>query len=284
MQRPNNLDVIHFTMAFHGRSGYTLSLTNTGESKTKWFPKWDWTRVDSPAINLYGDSVAAIEDAAIEKINQALDRRLVAAIILEPIQSEGGDNHFRSVFLTRLRQLADDHNVMLIFDEVQTGVGMTGKMWCYQNYGVVPDMMCFGKKTQVCGFCATDRIDSVPENVFKVSSRINSTWGGNLVDMARSKLYMEIIEEDKLVDNAKEVGDYFLVKLQELGLNNARGKGLLLAFDLENTEARDAMFNSLSENIICLKCGPKSIRFRPHLTFSKEDVDKAISFIKAILD
>lgn len=277
----NLLDVIHLTMAFHGRSGYTLSLTNTGDIKTKWYPKWDWTRVNSPATNIYHDEVDIAEADSLSIIENTLKHKLVAAIILEPIQSEGGDNHFRKEFLAELRRLADENGVMLIFDEIQTGMGMTGKMWCYEHFGVIPDMITFGKKTQVCGFCSTDRIDAIADNVFQVSGRINSTWGGNLVDMVRAKVYIDIIKEDNLVENAKEVGEYFLTKLNELGLDNVRGKGLIIAFDLATTEERDNFFGKLSESVLCLKCGPKSIRFRPHLTFDKEAVDVVVDAIKA---
>src|SRR6185436_690744 len=119
----------------------------------------------------------------------------IAAIILEPIHGEGGDNHFRKEFFVALRQLADENEAMLIFDEVQTGVGLTGRMWA-QEYFVKPDLMSFGKKTQVCGFMASKRIEEVKENVFSVASRINSTWGGGLVDMVRCQKYLEIIHEE----------------------------------------------------------------------------------------
>ena len=177
--------------------------------------------------------------------------------------------------------MAYKYDSMLIFDEVQTGLGLTGKMWGYKHYsGVMPDMICFGKKTQVCGFCCTDRINDVPNNVFNVSSRINSTWGGNLVDMVRFCHIIDAIENDDLVSNAKDVGEYLLGKLATVGgISNTRGKGLMIAFDLPSEEMRDKMMGSLSENMIALKCGNKSIRLRPHLTFSKEDADAAYSFI-----
>jgi L-lysine 6-transaminase len=87
----------------------------------------------------------------------------VAAIIMETIQGEGGDNHFRPEFFQEVRKLADGHEAMFILDEVQCGMGLTGKWWAYEHMGIKPDIMCFGKKTQVCGFCSTDRIDEAPE-------------------------------------------------------------------------------------------------------------------------
>lgn len=278
----DQLDVIHLNEAFHGRSGYTLSMTNTGWVKTKWFPKFPWTRILNPKITDDVD-INFQETFSLDQAETALKTKKVAAIILETIQGEGGDNHFRPEYFQALRDLANQYEAMLILDEVQTGVGLTGKMWAYQHYGIVPDMMCFGKKTQVCGFCCTKRIDEVPNNVFTVSGRINSTWGGNLVDMVRASIYFKIIQEDNLVENARVVGDYFLKQLSKLPLANVRGRGLMLAFDLPDADSRDKFLAKLNERIFCLKCGNKSIRFRPHLTFTKDDVDVAVNAVKQLL-
>lgn len=278
----NQLDVIHLNEAFHGRSGYTLSLTNTGIVKTKWYPKFKWTRILNPKVTTELD-IHSLEAFSLDQAETALKTNKVAAIILETIQGEGGDNHFRPEYFQALRDLADRYEAMLILDEVQTGVGLTGKMWAYEHFGIIPDMMCFGKKTQVCGFCSTRRIDEVPNNVFKVSGRINSTWGGNLVDMVRATAYFKIIEEDNLVNNAKEVGNYFLNELNKLPLGNVRGRGLMIAFDLPTPEERNAFLTKLNERVFCLKCGSKSIRFRPHLTFSKEDVEVAVNAVRQLI-
>ena len=260
----NNLDVFHLKNAFHGRTGYTLSLTNTTPEKTALFPKFRWTTVEPDW-----------ED---------IERRIheeVAAIIIEPIQGEGGDNHFPIAFFKNLRRIADERDCLLIFDEVQTGMGLTGKMWAYEHFGVVPDMMCFGKKTQVCGFCSTERIDEVKHNVFNTSGRINSTWGGNIVDMVRFRYIVDAIQDDKLVDNVHRTGSHLLWRLRAIrGLDNVRGKGLMIAFDLPSPELRDRMMELLQENMIVLKCGSRSIRLRPCLTFSVEDADVACQYIQ----
>ena len=264
----NNLDIFHLKNAFHGRTGYTLSLTNTTPEKTALFPKFKWTRVEPDW-----------ED---------IERRIhgeVAAIIVEPIQGEGGDNHFPPVFFKNLRRIADEHECLLIFDEVQTGMGLTGKMWAYEHFDVVPDMMCFGKKTQVCGFCSTERIDEIEDNVFNTSGRINSTWGGNIVDMVRFRYIVDAIQKEKLVDNAHNIGAHLLWCLNTIrGLDNVRGKGLMIAFDLSSSELRDRMVELLQENMIVLKCGSRSIRLRPPLTFSDEDADTACRYIREALE
>lgn len=287
------VNVVHFKEAFHGRSGYTMSLTNNGgpsedNVKVQKYPKFNWSRVTNPKIQYPMDvyKVQNIENMAIQEVEQAMVSGLVAAVIIEPIQGEGGDNHFRKEFLEKLRELCDNHESLLIFDEVQTGLGLTGKWWCHEHFGVIPDIMCFGKKTQVCGIAATKRVDEVPDNVFNVSSRINSTWGGNIVDMARCKYIIEIIKKEGLVQNAAVVGDKFLKELKDLQTNypdrieNARGKGLMLAFDLVTAAERDRIFDKLMENMLVLKCGDKGIRFRPHLTFSEKDVEDAKKIIE----
>ncbi|HEX3070227.1 MAG TPA: L-lysine 6-transaminase, partial [Thermoanaerobaculia bacterium] len=231
--------IMHLREAFHGRTGYTLSLTNTDPRKTQYFPKFDWPRIDNPKLRFpIDDDVEQREQASLAQAKQFLADRKdeIAAFIMEPVQGEGGDNHFRPEYFRAIRQLCDENDMLLIFDEVQSGVGLTGKMWAFQHYGIEPDMICFGKKTQVCGCLVGPLVDREPENVFKVSSRINSTWGGSLVDMVRAARYLEIIEAERLVDNARVVGDHLLLGLRglekELGglVTNARGRGLMIAF------------------------------------------------------
>ncbi len=281
--------ILHFREAFHGRSGYTLSVTNTEPTKTAMFPKFDWPRVSNPKVTFPIDerAAAAAEAASIAEIEEhfAQDPHGIAAILIEPVQGEGGDNQFRPAFLKALRAQADKHDALLIFDEVQTGVGATGRMWAFQNFGVVPDLLVFGKKMQVCGLMSTTRVDSVKENVFHVSSRINSTWGGNLVDMVRGARYLQIIREDALVENAAKVGGVFLRGLQDLAarhaqVSNPRGLGLMLAFDVADTASRNALRQKLWDNgLATLACGSRSIRFRPALIFSESDVARTLQHL-----
>jgi len=282
--------ILHFREAFHGRSGYTLTVTNTDPTKTRDFPKFDWPRVSNPKIHfpMEEERVIAAEERAVEEIVQAFERDPdgIAAMIIEPIQGEGGDNHFRPEFLQTLRRLADEHEALLIFDEVQTGVGMTGSMWCFQQMGMTPDIVAFGKKTQVCGIMCTGRIDEVENTVFPVSSRVNSTWGGNLVDMVRSARYLQIIREDGLVENAARVGDFFKDRLRELEgefdeVTNVRGRGLMLALDLPDTQRRNAARTACWEHgLATLACGTRSIRFRPSLIFSEDDAGRATDILR----
>ncbi|NIR48199.1 L-lysine 6-transaminase [candidate division KSB1 bacterium] len=291
--------VIHFQEAFHGRSGYTLSMTNTADPrKIKYFTCFEWPRIVNPKItfpldeaNL--DKVMSLENKAVTEIKQAFSEYGddIAAIIIEPIQGEGGDNHFRPEFLSELRQLADENEALLIFDEIQTGVGLTGEMWAHQGLGVKPDILVFGKKTQVCGILAGERIDEVEDNVFQEGSRLNSTWGGNLVDMVRSQRYLEIIKEDNLVMNARRKGTNFLERLQKLvqeigdGIaSNVRGRGLMIAFDLPNTKLRDEFLELCFQNgLLTFGCGSRSVRFRPMLDIEKVELNKALYVIEKSL-
>jgi L-lysine 6-transaminase len=284
--------VLHLDKAFHGRSGYTLSLTNTDPKKVKYFPKFDWPRIHNPAVTFplngeHTEKVIQEEKIALAQARQYFEtyQDEIACILLEPIQGEGGDNHFRKEFHQELRDIADEFDALLIYDEVQTGVGLTGKFWAHEYY-VQPDILAFGKKAQVCGVLASTRIDDIETNCFHVSSRINSTWGGNLVDMVRFDRILEVIEEDKLVENAAATGAYLQDKLenwaqQEEYIKNPRGRGLFCAIDLPNTHSRDAVIKECVHNgMMILGCGTKTIRFRPPLTTQKEHIDEGISILK----
>lgn len=290
--------VIHFRQAFHGRSGYTMTLTNTDPTKVRLFPKFaDWPRVSNPFITfpLTGDSLRDVERReaiAVEEIKQAFVEHPddIAAIILEPIQGEGGDNHFRPEFFAQLRQLADENEALLIFDEVQTGVGLTGRFWAHE-YFVKPDIISFGKKMQVCGILAGPRIDEVETNVFKVSSRINSTWGGSLVDMVRSQRYLEIVEEEQLVAHAATLGAHLLASLESLAtehpalVSNARGRGLFCALDLRGADMRDTLrMKAYEQGLIILGCGERSIRFRPALNITRDELDEGLGIVRTIVE
>jgi L-lysine 6-transaminase len=291
--------VIHFKEAFHGRSGYTLSLTNTFNiDKIRYFTKFNWPRIINPKItfplnNENTKNVENLEKKAISEINNAIleNPNDIAALIIEPIQGEGGDNHFREEFFIELRKICDESEIMFILDEIQSGVGLTGKMWAYEHFDFKPDIVAFGKKTQVCGIMVNNRVDEIEDNVFKVSSRLNSTWGGNLTDMVRCQKYLEVIDEENLVENARIQGKRLLSGLEELGdkyshvISNVRGRGLMCAFDLKTPEKRDELRKKLYSNgLIVLGCGENTIRFRPALIISEEEVDEALDIINTTLN
>jgi len=289
--------VIHFKDAFHGRSGYSLSLTNTDPAKYLHFPLFDWPRIINPAIKfpLNQENLRKVvekEQIALNHITSILDNEGddIACIILEPIQGEGGDHHFRPEFWKKLRQLADKYHVLLIADEVQSGMGITGKLWAYEHLGAEPDIIVFGKKLQVCGIMCNQRINEIKDNVFAIPSRLNSTWGGNLVDMVRSRKYMEIIEEENLINNAKVVGNYCLNHFYELQLQypnlifNVRGKGLMIAFDLPNKELCEKLKQiAYHKGLLIISSGDRTIRLRPMLDIKKKDIDRLVEILNDCL-
>ena len=289
--------IMHFREAFHGRTGYTLSLTNTDPVKTDLFPKFRWPRIDNPKLRFpvtaeVERDVVAAEQHALEQMERAFADNPddIAAILIEPIQAEGGDNHFRPEFLQAVQRKAHEHEVLFVVDEVQAGVGITGRMWAHEHFGLRPDAIGFGKKTQVCGCLVGPKVDEEPQNVFKVSSRINSTWGGGLTDMVRFGRYLEVIEEERLVDNARVVGEHLLRGLQsvqtDIGgvMSNARGRGLMIAFDLPTPELRaKAHDRLLASGLLLLTCGPRSIRFRPPLNLTAAEADAGLEIVRKSL-
>ncbi|MBV6512781.1 MAG: putative L-lysine-epsilon aminotransferase [Ignavibacteriaceae bacterium] len=287
--------VLHFKEAFHGRTGYTLSLTNTDPNKVQYFPKFDWPRVTNPKITFPLENnlghVIDLENQAISEIEAAISANKddIALIILEPIQAEGGDNFFRKEFLIKLREIADANDILLMFDEVQTGMGMTGKMWASEHF-VMPDIVSFGKKFQVCGIMVSDRIDDIEDHCFRKSSRINSTWGGNLVDMVRATKILEVVKEENLLENSRNMGSYLLDNLKNIQkefpnlVSNVRGLGLMCAFDFPHHDLRNEFTKHLyNHKMIILGCGTQSIRFRNPLTVNTEDMNKGLQIMRDVL-
>ncbi|RDI64288.1 L-lysine 6-transaminase [Nocardia pseudobrasiliensis] len=291
--RPADLGtkVLHLTGAFHGRSGYTLSLTNTDSIKIVRFPKFDWPRIETPYL-ADGVDIEEAERRTLAQARAAFDENPhdIACFIAEPIQGEGGDRHMRPQFLQAMRELCHEHDALFVLDEVQTGAGITGTAWAYQQLDVQPDIVAFGKKTQVCGIMAGGRIDEVRDNVFAVSSRLNSTWGGNLGDMVRARRIFEVLERDELVQRTAELGKYLVSRLEELAdkyvaVTEPRGRGLMCAITLESARLRDAVITELRERerVLILGTGERGLRFRPPLTVTTEELDEAVAALDRVL-
>jgi L-lysine 6-transaminase len=287
-------EILHFTGAFHGRSGYTMSLTNTDPRKTDLFAKFPWPRVSTPFLDFSLPENERLQNV-IEKEKQAEAqiRRFIAerghdiaAIIIETIQGEGGDNHFRGEWLRLLRRICDENDLLLIFDEVQAGMGVTGKNWCCQHFDVLPDLLVFGKKAQVCGVMAGPRLDEVKDNVFRLPSRINSTWGANFCDFVRSTHFLRIIERKNWSKTPACKGAFAggtaPDRQKHPAMTAVRGRGLLLAFDLPNRQMRDQFWSGAYElGLLVLRCGERSIRLRPVLDLKDDAIEAALEIIEA---
>ncbi|MGO9151009.1 MAG: L-lysine 6-transaminase [Acidimicrobiales bacterium] len=279
--------VLHLRHAFHGRSGYTLSLTNTDPVKTDRYPKFDWPRISSPAVRFpleaHRAEVEAAEELALAEAKAAFEAypHDIACFVAEPIQCEGGDRHLRSDFLLAVQDLCHQYDALFVVDEVQTGAGATGTPWCYQQLGLAPDLVAFGKKVQLGGVMAGRRVDEVAENVFRTSGRIDSTWGGNLTDMVRSRRLLELVEQTGAMANAATVGQHLLARLVELEqawpkvVSNARGRGFVAAIDLATRELRSSVLTMLwsEEHVIAFGCGERTLRLRPALSMTADEVD-----------
>jgi L-lysine 6-transaminase len=288
--------VLHLKGAFHGRTGYTMSLTNTDPRKVARFPKFDWPRMDAPAqrfpLHEHAEATRQAEDQALAQARGffAASPNDIACTIVEPIQAEGGDHHLSARFLQELQSLTHGHDALFICDEVQTGVGLTGSPWAYQQLGLTPDLVAFGKKTHVCGVMAGGRLDEVDGHVFKSSSRLNSTFGGSLADMVRATVMLEVIERDGLIERAGELGAKLLQQLQTLAdrhplLENPRGRGLMCAVDLPDGQQRDQVLTRMfaEQKVFVLGCGTHTVRFRPALTVTEDDLDTAITALDRVL-
>ncbi|MDN5854597.1 MAG: L-lysine 6-transaminase [Actinomycetia bacterium] len=293
--RDLGMKVLHLTKAFHGRTGYTMSLTNTDPNKTDRFAKFDWPRIDVPAITFPLDEhLAEVEAAGARALEQAraafeANPHDIACFIAEPIQGEGGDNHMRPEFLQAMQTLCHEYDALFIVDEVQTGAGFTGAPWAYQQLGLEPDVVAFSKKIQVGGIMAGRRVDDVENNVFQVGGRINSTWGGGLVDMVRARRLLEIIERHDYIGQAAETGEWLLGRMRELAdrqptMTNVRGRGLMVAFDLPDADVRGAVLSGLAEqNVLALPSGERAVRFRPALSISHDELDVALTALDKVL-
>jgi L-lysine 6-transaminase len=259
--------------------------------KTARFPQFDWPRIDAPFL-ADGVDIEAAEAHALDQARRAFAENPhdIACFIAEPIQGEGGDRHLRAEFLQAMQRLCHENDALFVLDEVQTGVGMTGTTWAYQQLGLEPDVIAFGKKTQVCGVMAGGRVDEVPDNVFVVSSRLNSTWGGNLTDMVRTRRILEVLERDELIERSRALGAHLLEGLEQLAADHPRvteprGRGLMCAITLASPELRDEVVTVLREreHVLILGTGARGIRFRPPLTVTEAELDRAIDALDRVL-
>jgi len=286
----DKLSIAHFRKAFHGRSGYTMSLTNTEEHKIKYFTKFDWPRFTaSSKIGLSIESQIISDKFAIKEIEKDVknNKKNIAGMIIEPMQCEGGDRHFTKFFLQNLQRICNENDILFIVDEIQTGFFTTGKPWCYQHYDLEPDLVSFGKKSQQCGVFGGKRLDEVANHCFNTSGRLGSTWGGNHIDMIRSSKIIDIIKEEDLELNAMERGEQWNNSMKQIEsdeINNIRNLGLLMSFDMKNTEKRDEFLSILKkEKLLALGAGDNTIRMRPNLAVSSEEIEECIQKTKIAL-
>jgi len=263
--------ILSFHNSFHGINSYGGFVTSRfpgADKRLDGFPEIFSVKVDC--------KLASVEDALI---NQD-----ITCVLVEPIQCSAGDIHHDLSFFSGLRKLCDLYDVPLIFDEIQTGFGVTGKLWYYEHTGIIPDIVVFGKKTQLSGIMVREKFGEI----FKPGKgiRLEVTWDGDVVDMVRCKYIMKAYEENNILQNAREVGDVLAEGLKNVnGIHNVRHVGLLIGFDLKNQKERDRIVKSLfQKRLICNSTGEKSIRLRPNLNLKIEDANLGLGIIKETVE
>ncbi|RDA83718.1 hypothetical protein CP532_0226 [Ophiocordyceps camponoti-leonardi (nom. inval.)] len=276
------LSILSFKNGFHGRLFGSLSTTRSKPIHKLDIPAFDWPQATFPQcrypLDQHAEENARAEKASLDEVDHLISnwRVPVAAVIVEPIQSEGGDNHASADFFRKLRALTRKRNVLLIVDEVQTGVGATGRFWAHDHWELddAPDMVTFSKKAQTGGYYFRSR-DLLPNKPY----RQFNTWMG---DPAKALLFRAIVDEVErldLVANTARVGDYLYRRIEELAarhpdhFRNLRGKdrGTFIAFDNPKRDAFLAKAKTFGINIG--GSGASAVRLRPMLIFQQHHAD-----------
>jgi 4-aminobutyrate aminotransferase len=255
---------------FHGRTLGALSFTLSKEVQKTNFPELPVKR-----IKFCTDD----SDPQLNQLESLLKEYKVAFIITEIIQGEGGLNVASKLFIQHIRKLADEYEVPLIFDEVQSGMGRTGKWWVYEHYGVEPDIMTVGKALQVGATVYDKKYEPTESGV------LSSTWGGgSRIDMAIGTKIIEIILRNDLLSNSQKIGNKLLKNFVDIvginGLIDARGIGLMIGLEFDRKTTRDVIVKRLfKKGLLVLPAGMKSIRIMPPLIINEEEAGRGVSLI-----
>ena len=277
--------VISFKGSFHGINSYGGVLTDRFEPVSKrlnGLPGAYWKPIHNPVIE-YKDGEQFEDTDLVDKVLRKTEYLLeknkdICAILVEPIQCTYGDRYFPESFFIGLRKLADNYDVVLIFDEIQIGFGGTGSLWYFQKIPVVPDILVFGKKTQLSGIAVKEKFG----NIFNNAIRLEVTWDADIMDMIRCKYIIKAYEEFDVLNNVITMSERLKNGLSDINnIKNIRNCGLLFAFDFEGRSQRDRFVKKLLDNkMICNPTREKTIRLRPNLCVTKEEIDHAISIMK----
>lgn len=287
-----DLSILSFETAFHGRLFGSLSTTRSKPIHKLDIPAFNWPKAPFPKLKYpLEDNVdynRAEEERCLAEVEKTIKSwpNPVAAIIVEPIQSEGGDNHATPFFFNGLREITKRLDVLFIVDEVQTGVGATGKFWAHEHWDLTspPDIVTFSKKFQAAGYYFSD-----PKIVPNLPYRQFNTWCGDPTKAIVARAIYKEIKKYDLVKRTAEVGDYLYGKLEELStkfpksIQNLRGKnrGTFIAWDMESPEARDKFLKECRQlGVNVGGCGPQAVRLRPALVFEKKHADIFLGVIE----
>ncbi|XP_070162003.1 4-aminobutyrate aminotransferase, mitochondrial-like [Polyergus mexicanus] len=286
--------IMSFRGSFHGRTLACLSTTHSKYIHKIDVPALDWPIASFPKYKYPLDENIREnqkEDkrclAEVEELFVKNEKKVpVAGVIIEPIQSEGGDNHASPEFFRELQRITRQHGAALLIDEVQTGGGPTGKMWCHEHFNLdtPPDVMTFSKKMQLGGYYHSD--DLKP----KLPYRVFNTWMGDPSKIILLEAILEIIKKENLLDRVTRVGDYILKHLTNIQKDHSsvisavRGRGTFIAFNCASPKMRDTIIQKLAtKGIMAGGCGNQSVRLRPALTFTERHADIFLDALRSVL-
>lgn len=280
-----DLSILSFDKAFHGRTLGCLSTTRSRPIHKINIPAFKWPKADFPKLRypleeFEYENILEVS-RCVSQVNDILykdsqeKRPTIAGMIVEPIQGEGGDNHAPANFFKEIRKLAKHYGVSFMVDEVQTGVGSTGKFWAHEHWDLdtPPDIVTFAKKMQIAGYFTTK--DYEPTHPYQIFN----TWMGDPVRILLLEQILNIIEEDNLIEKTAEIGRNLLEELMQIeNIKNVRGQGTFIAFDVkDNNKFADKM---LQEKVLLGTCGENSVRLRPSLIFNEEHAELLLTKIK----
>jgi 4-aminobutyrate aminotransferase len=260
---------------FHGRTLGALSFTMSKKVQKTNFPELPVKRIKFCTVD---------SDPQINQLESLLRQHKVAFILTETIQGEGGLNVASKLFIQNIRKLATQFKVPLIFDEVQSGMGRTGKWWAYEHYGMEPDIMTVAKALQV-GATIYDKKYEPDE-----SGVLSSTWGGgDRIEMAVGAKIIDIIIKDNLLSNSLMIGNMLLNNFIDMignkGLIDVRGIGLMIGLEFDTSAVRDYVVNRLfKRGLLVLPAGIKSIRIMPPLIVNEDEAAKGVALISDTLN
>lgn len=284
--------VVSFDGAFHGRGLGPLSATHSKPIHKADLPAFPWPVVPFPAnrfpLARHAEDNERAERASLAELERVLDAHegRVAAVVVEPIQSEGGDRHASPAFFQGVQRLAARAGAAFVLDEVQTGVGITGTLWAHEQLALAepPDLVTFGKKMQLGGFFAKARWD------IRQFGRMYQTRNGDRARAMLAVATLQAIEDERLLEHVRTTGTHFLGALEELAarhpvlVDQPRGRGFVLAFDLPTTAVRDDFLRrTLARGVFASYTGTRSVRLRPHLITTAAQADEAVAVFDAVL-
>jgi L-lysine 6-transaminase len=261
--------IISFNNSFHGVNSYGGFVTS------RFWPA-------NLKLDGFPEILSCKLAASLKRVEEELMKSPTTCILVEPIQCSAGDIHLRKEFLVGLRALADSYDVPLVFDEIQIGFGATGKLWYYEHLDIEPDILIFGKKTQLSGIMAKDKHSQIfqKENI----TRLEVTWNSDVVDMVRCKHIIKAYKKYNILENVENVSQVLISSLEKnKKIKNLRNAGLIIGFDLEDTQSRNKFVKDLyNVGLLCNSTGRRSIRLRPNLNLTPEEAELAIEKINKI--